>query len=164
MDPLSSLPERPGQKTQEEEAIMSQFFGEPQQNQRPPQHPNAPPQHPGVHPAAPSPQGYPPQHPNAPPQYPNGPPQYPGNMQGHPGMMDQNTQQEEYVQVPSQKSGGVWKVVGAAILLFALMANSYTGGMLSKLPKLNESNMMTFSVQIVVFAILLAIAAYFLTK
>ena len=163
MDPLSSLPERPGQKTQEEEAIMSQFFGEPQQNQRPP---NAPPQHPGTHPSMSS-QGY---------QPPQG-----GNMQGHPhpGMMNPNMQhpgmmdpqqgmqqqgmQEEYVQVPV-KSGGVWKVVGAGILLFALMANSYTGGMLSKLPKLNESNMMTFSVQIVIFAILLAIAAYFLTK
>lgn len=51
-----------------------------------------------------------------------------------------------------------------ALLLFIVLANTYTGNFLSKLPKLSDSYALTFSVQAGLFIVLLAIAAYFLSK
>lgn len=174
MDSLSSLPETPGQKTQEEEVIMSQFFGD-QQNRSNQQ--GYPPQgQPNQGSNQGPPQGYPPQgYPNQ-GQHNQGPPQgYPpqgqpnpnqGPPPGYPRRDTSFPPSETYAQdqQPQEKGCGTWKIVGIAILLFAVMANSYTGSALSKLPKLSESNMLSFSVQVVLFAIFLAIATYFLTK
>lgn len=183
MDSLANLPERPSQKTQQEEAIMSQFFDDPQRQQRPQEN-------------------YQDRNPQQGGQY-NPPQGGQGGQQGNPqqgggqynpqqggqggqynpqqgGGQDANGQfnprdgrflsNDELSAIDAQlreKGGsksGMWKLAGVAIILFIVIANTYTGGFLSKLPKMGDSYALSFSVQAGLFAILLAIATYFLSK
>lgn len=182
MDSLSSLPERPQQKTREEEAIMSQFFDDPRGDPRadargdrydprsdPRSDPRADPRGDSRGDPRADPRADPRSDPRSDPRTdPRTDPRYdprldPRQMQGYPPA---SSQQVEYVNAdePPPKGCNTWKLVGLATILFAVLANSYAGGMLSKLPKLNESSMLTFTVQVSLFALILAIAAYFLTR
>lgn len=178
MDSLANLPERPSQKTQQEEAIMSQFFDDPQRQQRPQEnYQDRNPQQGGGQynpPQGGGQQGGPQQGGQYNPQQGG---QY-NSPQG--GGQDANGQfnprdgrflsNDELSAIDAQlreKGGsksGMWKLAGVAIILFIVIANTYTGGFLSKLPKMGDSYALSFSVQAGLFAILLAIATYFLSK
>lgn len=194
MDSLSSLPERPQQKTREEEAIMSQFFddrsggdsrydpradprvdradprGDPRADPRsdPRADPRGDPRGDPRNDPRNDPRADPRTDPRDPRADPRNDPRYdpradPRQMQSYNAPP---TQPSEYAgeEPPPQKGCNTWKLVGLATILFAVLANSYAGGMLSKLPKLNESSMLTFTVQVSLFALILAISAYFLTR
>lgn len=163
MDSLANLPERPSQKTQQEEAIMSQFFDDPQRQQRPQEnYQDRNPQQGGGQ--------YNPQQGGQGGQY--NPQQGGGqdaNGQFNPrdGRFLSNDELSAIDAQLREKGGsksGMWKLAGVAIILFIVIANTYTGGFLSKLPKMGDSYALSFSVQAGLFAILLAIATYFLSK